>query len=668
MKVPLVAKRGPKGTRYALPEPEYAWLSKCLRASVQGGLDVGAVWESEEGDSYVVGFGASDEPRPEGTAAVYPIGLLLQNAHEVMKYMVQNPGDLAAEGFQRPQTWNASGTVAVKTTFLRSVKASAMNWLNFIVCGLSPEKASALYAHGIMNVPRRADGSAEERQGSEGEDQEDGGLDFNSRTRSSSDDALDESHYELVSDDDDSDPPFTPLSALGFSGVVKVTLYNNHERHAGTAAVQRKFSRIGHARGGVNHLKMGELNRDREACRKVAAKLRRMRNRGGLRAEAGTLFGGGGEKKFDHEDALLSGVNAALAIGDSNLSSIKTVAVMSTDLTDKFIDLALDISAFSFEDDEKAHIAACLKGAVNQMGQHEPTHETMLRNWISSGQIIKSLIRAAGVTNAPPPPLPPPAPPSPPSPSHPSAHHGAQPPTAGPSLPPPAPPVAHPANFPITAAAPPSRLPPTGPLQPPPTIPRARAQPLRVRQPALRPPPTATHLQATEVPWGGAEDYTLIPGVAFAPTARLMAREQLRADSARVRVSLVHSGALYLLDLERYGGRVEFHDFQRDMNLSLLRLRSRSHAELSEDESMACLRRLASARLLGLSLDRAGSGLLSIVRNPVHPDLGSPARTTPQASRRRERAPSPAPAPPLRTSPGRRRGAHSPSSKLKYSF
>ena len=333
--------------RYSLRSSDYAWLTNCLRNSVQGALDVGAVWESEAGDSYIVGFGPHDALRPRGSAPIYPIKVLLQITREVMKYRIGHPVDVTAVGFERPGAWKAGGTMTVKTKFLRSVKglAASRRWLNFRVCPLPVRRATELYKYGVMACDFGTGGGGAEDDGQGGgegallvldsdagssteEDEEDADADSSSDedegdadADSSSDedegDADDGEYFEFVADAGDSDPEFVPLSSIGFSGVVEVVLYNNHERHAGTATETRKFKRIGHAKGG--DLKAGELDRDRKSLRVVAKKFERMEVAGGVRAETGVLYGGGSNNKFTFEDALASGVHAALAVGTTFL-------------------------------------------------------------------------------------------------------------------------------------------------------------------------------------------------------------------------------------------------------------------------------------------------------------------------------------------------------------
>ena len=392
---------------------------------------------------------------------------------------------------------------------------------------------------------------------------------------------------------------------------------------------------------------MKELKRDREALLRMAKLFGRMPSpsRGNLRAEGSAFFGNvdGKSARFNYLDALDSAYHAAMAVGNSKLSRIKCVAVVPVGRTDQLNQVALDICGADFHHEgaeEKAYIAASLKAAVNQMGQHVSVHETCLRNWVSSGCLLKSLLRLVGAGAAPPPappPLPPPAPlPPPPAPPPPLP----PPPLAIHALPP-----AHPPAVGGSAATA-WRLLARNLAPPPPTL-RGPAREGR-RPPLQAPPPThhsrhlSAHLSAPvaaspgDPAWGGPKDYTSIPKAAFGKSIALMSGGRAAGDGL-VRLTLAHSGALYLLGLERHrgGGGVEFWDFRRDLNLAMSKL---GHENFSQLELSTCLGKLASDEHGGISLVRSGSGPLFITlrRSPQ-----SVSASAPQAHRKRPRSPTP---------------------------
>jgi len=254
------------------------------------------------------------------------------------------------------------------------------------------------------------------------------------------------------------------------SGVVEVSLYNHHDRHAGVAVEPvGGYEQLGTGRapqgplpvaaaagalaggpappwgGGAaaaaaaaaaagppagsrsthqarQHTK--ELNRQHAQLARSVALVASFGpgQRGGVRAEARVIKEG---SSYSAADALLDGVRAALYMGDSRKSGLEARSVIKKATFDRLVTLALALASRSRGRDSHG---ALIQVAVSQLGQHIRNHAPARDGLWSGGGPLLPLLRAAtvsallveagaGAAAAPPPPPHSPPPSTPPSPS-----------------------------------------------------------------------------------------------------------------------------------------------------------------------------------------------------------------------------------------------------------
>ena len=293
----------------------YSWVGPVLTNSVRGTVDVAAVWET--GESNLFRFRSRSE-RPTGRIDLFPIGILLQSTREVMNYLTENPDDLSLTGFEHRASETA-GTLTLWPSFLRETWRRKLTRAQgksfpFVVTDLECQGAKEYFGHGLF-MPC-------------GSEVSDGGGGGGGGGGDDEDDDQDLCGISLARDDGDPDPEYIGRRAIGHSGVLKVCVYNNHERHAGTALEIRKYSKIGHPRGKKGSaLTENDLQRDARSLQKVLSGFRLLNDfgdeymRGGVRIEAKVAFQRG---TFPYQDAVRSGVNCARAVGDSRIRYAKS--------------------------------------------------------------------------------------------------------------------------------------------------------------------------------------------------------------------------------------------------------------------------------------------------------------------------------------------------------
>ena len=339
-------------------------------------IDIAAVWEDGHGNAQLFAFEETPRrKRPIGSAVTYPVGVLLHSTRQFIEYLAKNPSDQSGADFE----WSnvPVGTMNLGAGFLRSIRQ--VKDLPFVVCPLASKAAREFAKHGV---------ALEEEE----EEEEEGEGEGSSGVLLDDDDELGDVSIDL--DGGGSDPLYIPLVSLEEGGVVSVALYNNHERHLGTALEVRKYKRLGHPyTGGPDAgLNTKDLSRDLASLDTVLEGINLLNEiaddpamRGGVRAEAKVVFAG----TFSFSDALRSGAHAARTVACTNLSSIGSASKLAVKETDEFNRLSLVLVR---NQTTKESRALALKAAVNAMGQYVKEHQTPLRQQVRSGALVKSLL------------------------------------------------------------------------------------------------------------------------------------------------------------------------------------------------------------------------------------------------------------------------------------